>query len=59
MTGATDRAPVSPKDHITLFVDGFGVELHKSRIEGTRWKDGDSVSGTELSRHLDTLPTGD
>lgn len=38
------RAPLAPLDKITVFVDGFGVELDAHVIEGTHVKDGDSVS---------------
>lgn len=40
--------PLSPAGKITLFLDGFGVELDASRIAGTRLRDGDSVSHDTL-----------
>lgn len=38
------RAPLAPLDKITVFVDGFGVQLDAHLIEGTHVKDGDCVS---------------
>jgi len=32
------------RGHVCLFVDGFGVEIPESHIEGTSLKSGDSVS---------------
>lgn len=53
------RAPVSPAGKVTLFVDGFGVEIAEDYLTGTEIKDGDSVSHDTLdelsSRHQQRL----
>jgi len=37
-------APLSPAGMITLFLNGWGVQLPAAVLEGTGLKDGDSVS---------------
>ena len=43
-------APISPAGFVTLYVDGFGVELPESRLAFTALKDGDSVSAQTLDK---------
>ncbi len=42
------KPPLSPAGMVTVFVDGFGVEIPASRIEGTKIKDGACVSSKTL-----------
>lgn len=35
--------PLSPKGFVTLFVNGFGVQVEEGYLDGTALKDGDSV----------------
>ena len=54
---------LTKRGHVTLFVDGFGVELPDALIEGTQLKSGDSVSKETLERLSDEFwgpdPMGD
>lgn len=40
--------PVTPEGDITLFVDGFGVQLPEGVLEGTVYSDGDDIPLTTL-----------
>ena len=42
--------PPSPTGMITLFLNGWGVQLPEALLEGTGLKDGDSVSKEVLDR---------
>ena len=44
---------------ITLFVDGFGVELPEAILQNTPWKDGDSVLHPDLSRQISKMEKQD
>lgn len=51
------RRPLAPEGKITLFVDGFGVEVDAGYIAETKIEDGDCVSMATLrelgQRHRD------
>lgn len=43
-----DKKHLSPAGKITVFVDGFGVEIPENYTTGTKIKDGDSISSKTL-----------